>query len=127
MPQFDSPNRATTGTKGHRALHRFLVDVVGFIVEDEFPAGKYSIDCYAEEVHAGFEYDGKDFHASTARKRRDAERDRWILGELGIPIKRFTDADLLRGNQGRLLREIQAWVDEHGSVEARRMLARGKL
>ena len=104
------------------ALHRFLVDVAGFIVEDEYPAGPYSIDCYAEEVHAGFEYDGKDFHDTTKRRRRDSERDEWILEELGIPIMRVKDADLLRGNQEALFCLLQEWVDSHGNITERRKL-----
>lgn len=124
MPQFDSPDRDTTGTRGHRQLHEFLVDVMGFIVEDEYPAGVYSIDCYAEEVHAGFEYDGKDFHSSTAQRRRDSGRDSWIMSELGIPIMRFTGPDLLKGNRPALFDLVSGWIESHDDVETRRSFAR---
>lgn len=125
MPQLDSSPRATTGSKGHRALHRFLVEVMGFIVEDEYPAGPYSIDCYVEEVHAGFEYDGKDFHSPTKRRRRDEDRDRWILEELGIPIMRVTDEDLLKGNQTTLFELVSGWLEVYGNIAERRKKERG--
>jgi very-short-patch-repair endonuclease len=126
MPQLDGQERGTTGTSGHRALHRFLVEAMGFVVEDEHPAGRYSIDCYAEEVHAGFEYDGRDFHASTAQRRRDAERDAWILGELGIPIMRFTDADLLKGKRAGMFEAVDGWLGAQEGLAERRARARGK-
>lgn len=125
MPQFDSGSRETTGTAGHRKLHQFLVHAIGFIVEDEYPAGIYSIDCYAEEVHAGFEYDGKDFHNSTSQRRRDLERDQWIMENLGIPIMRFTDWDLLKSNLDQLTELVMAWVDSYSNIEERRKVARG--
>lgn len=124
MPQFDSGNRDITGTAGHKKLHQFLVNVVGFIIEDEYPASAYSIDCYAEEVHVGFEYDGKDFHSSTAQRKRDLTRDQWIMEALGIPIMRITEADLLKGNQQLLFTQIKAWVDSYGDINERRMIAR---
>lgn len=124
MPQFDSSPRDTTGTKGHKRLHRFLVSVMGFIVEDEYPAGPYSIDCYVPEVHAGFEYDGKDFHGSTKQKARDQERDSWIMGELGIPIMRFSDSDLLEGARADMFVAVSAWLEVYDNIAERRQMER---
>ena len=124
MPQFDSEPRATTGTRGHAALHRFLVDRMGFIVEDEHRVGVFSIDCYVPEVHAGFEYDGKDFHASTKNRVRDVARDNWILGTAGIPIMRVIDADLKQ--PGTLFERISGWLEVfEDDLVARRDRERG--
>ena len=114
----------TTGTVPHRQLHDLLVDL-GFDVEDEKSCSPYSLDCYVSELHLGFEADGDLYHSGQRKRRRDADRDRVILDDYGIPVLRLRDKEL----GGPAVREIvQGFIDEHAwSSETRRLIARGLL
>lgn len=54
--------------------------------------GRYFVDAYVPEVHMAFEADGLRWHDPA----RDAARDAWLLEEHGLPVVRFTEAELLK-------------------------------
>ncbi len=113
----------TTLTAGHRQLHRLLADHFGLEVEDEWPAGRFWIDCYSSEIHMGFEFDGEDFHASVGQRRRDAERDAEILEEHGVPIFRVTAEDLKVRSRADLIQRIETFMDQYGDdIRDRRLI-----
>lgn len=123
----DPRERITALTAGHRKLHSILVERLGLEVMDEFPVGRYVIDCYVPEVHLGFEHDGKDFHTSPKRRERDRGRDAWILEEAGIPIYRVPASRLAnKAEMDRLVEDLMAWIEgEAVLIEERR--AKGRM
>ena len=77
-------------SRGQRKLSRFL-EQLGFYVDQEVAVGEYSIDCYIEELHCGFELDSKYTHIS---RKRDKARDKWIYENYSIPICRIDESEL---------------------------------
>jgi len=104
-----SVTQPTSLTKPHRELHSIISDI-GFGVEDEKQIGKYTLDCYVEEVHLGFEYDGP-MHDSPKQKLHDKNRDLWFLEIAGVPILRINEVQLKDKEQ--LLLIIESFVEEH--------------
>lgn len=124
MPEWDRPE---TGRTTLTAIHRRLRDLLtraGFWVQDELQVGKYRIDCYLQEVHLGFEADGRLHHTRTA-KMRDRARDEWILDNSGIIIMRLTDRDLTtESDRERSYARILSFIERHGETsEERRQVA----
>jgi len=100
-----------------------LLRSLGLAVEDEYEVGPYTVDCYLEEVHAAVEYDGRDWHhGSTAKSRKDTERDALLLSVAGVAVLRVRDDEVTASNLGNLKDRITAFVDECGEdVEVRRV------
>ena len=83
-------------SKNHKDLIKVL-NKIGFLVETEVWVSRYSLDCYVEDLHAGFEADTKKTHM----KGRDRKRDKWIWENYNIPILRvdieeYKDMDTLK-------------------------------
>lgn len=118
MPEWTRSSTPTTLTVIHKNLHATLWGL-GFDVEDEYHVGPYSLDCYLEELHLGFEADGQKYHKAA----KDAVRDAWILENSGIPILRIKDYDLKRSNDPETVKMIEAFIDEYGvDVKERKRL-----
>lgn len=108
----------------HRQLHDLLGEL-GFDVEDELSVPPYSLDCYVRELHLGFEADGALYHSGPRKKQRDAQRDRDILNQYGIPILRLRDNELASSTVSSL---IDGFIGVYAeSAEERRLVARGLL
>lgn len=115
----------TENTALHQRLHD-IIEQVGFEVEDEVPVpGRgYRIDCYVREAHIALEADGPQ-HKQWQRKK-DAERDEWLLTQLGLPTMRVVAAEMTNKEAREVLKDrIRSFADWHmKDYERRRQLGR---
>lgn len=112
--------QATALTGPHRLL-RALLRTMGFNTLDEYPVGKYRLDCYVQDLHMGFECDGKRIHAGTRKQQKDHNRDEWIFENAGIPILRIQSDALQFTLWDKLTPQILEFMEEYGDdIEERR-------
>lgn len=78
----------TTLTGPHRELIAFLKGM-GYRVEDERAFPPYSVDCYIEKLHMGFEADGPQH-----MKKHDKTRDQILMRDYALPIIRMKSDEL---------------------------------
>jgi very-short-patch-repair endonuclease len=88
-------------TKGQLKLGK-LITGLGFPVDYEEPFPPYWVDVYVREIHCGFEYDGMGH----SWKKRDRDRDSFLLDKYGLPIMRVND-DM---NEEEIVRFIDKWA-----------------
>lgn len=101
-------------SKNHKKLIK-LLNEIGFMVETEVRVGRYSLDCYVEDLHVGFEADTKKTHM----KGRDRKRDHWIMENYKIPILRVDVEE--HKDKETLKKKILDFVFQHGDdAEERR-------
>lgn len=81
------PDSKTTMTEGHMRLNKLLADF-GFTSDDERPFGPYTVDCYVEQLHVAFEYDGPQHSLA-----RDKKRDKYLFAQHGLVVVRVSEMD----------------------------------
>ncbi len=79
------PGAKYTLTEGHKALI-YALEHLGFSVEDEVTFPPYTVDCYIENVHMAFEFDGPQ-HSH----KRDEKRDTILMARYALPVIRVTE------------------------------------
>lgn len=99
-----------TGTAGHKKLAKLLRDRLGEDVVEEFRVGPYSADCYIPAWKFVFEYDGP-LHAM--RRKKDKERDEYMLQHGILAVLRFTESDLAKPDEliARIIRVCEELDD----------------
>ena len=85
----DREKPPTELTAPHRAMI-FLIQELDLQVIAEYPAGKYTLDCYLPEFHVGIEVDGPG-HS----KKRDNRRAIEIGTDYGIPVLHVAATDIV--------------------------------
>jgi very-short-patch-repair endonuclease len=124
MPEWDREPPQTALTRPHRKLMDLLRGM-GLEVRAEVRVGRYVLDVLVDELWVGLEADGQAAHAGPRKRKRDAERDVWILVNAGIPILRVSECELKMANRPALNMRIHEFVDSHSEdTEERR--ARGR-
>lgn len=100
-----SPTRLT---RGHQRVHDVLTDL-GLVVEDEVPAGVYTIDMYVREFHVAVEFDGPH-HLRPKQKRHDRDRDAWLEEYAALPVFRVSHVT------DGLSDALRAFMEEHAET-----------
>lgn len=121
----DRNKTPTTMTTPHKRLMS-LLRTMGFHPIEELQVGKYSIDCYVDEVHCGFECDGKRFHAGVAKGKKDKARDAWIFENAGIPLLRIHADTIMQVKMWDTLKEMVKDHIERFSPTLDERLEKGK-
>ncbi len=85
---------------------QLLLEQMGICFINEACFSHYAIDCYAVNLHVGFEADGR-FHTS----EKDSERDCWLLSYFFLPVMHISNTDLLdKGKYEQIKQRISIFV-----------------
>jgi len=114
----DREKPPTELTAPHRAMIA-LIQGLDIVVIAEYPVGKYTLDCYLPEFHAGVEVDGPG-HS----KSRDARRSDDISNSHGIPIIHFADV-VIKQQPGSVCTYLLEFIEDFAdSVQLRKTVAK---
>lgn len=104
----------TEYTGGQLALSKILTGMhFQHDLEESYPP--FSVDIYLRVYHLAIEFDGPS-HTS---KRKDRERDEYLMNSYNLPVLRFKEVIPERDVKLRILAFVRKWsetVDERKSV-----------
>ena len=115
-----SSEQPTSLTGLHRRLRTIIQDL-GLEVEDEVQIGRYRVDCYIREVHAVIEADGTPYHSGPAKRKKQRERDEWLLSRAGVHVLHIEPRDIRNRAAKEVTKKlIKLWIEHHASDYERR-------
>jgi len=120
-----SSEQPTSLTGLHKNL-RALIQDMGLEVEDEVQVGRYRVDCYVREVHGVVEADGTPWHSGPAKRKKQRERDAWLLSHAGLHVLHIEPRDIRNREAREVTRKlIELWIEHHAhDYEHRKQIGR---
>lgn len=108
---------------GLKLLHKGPVVSIQTSEKTFIAEGLASHNCFVAEFYVGFEADGP-YHDRRYQRRKDIERDLWILENSGIPIFRVKarDMDTLYKRELLVPKVQEFCLFHHKDIEQRRLL-----
>lgn len=92
-PQAFYAARLRAMTRPQLDLASFLLDA-GFELVPEVTFGRARVDLYEPHYHLAFEADGDYWHGRSGKAQQDAERDKRLLEDFGLPVIRFWQSEI---------------------------------